>query len=85
MRNSMRTVLAQMGTARRLRVLAWVAESGLPNPHTVLGTFLEVDASGSGRALRDSLRSHYRRALLARMFAPERMEQVMAACREQAL
>ena len=31
----------------------------------------------------DSLRTHYRRALLARMFASERIEQVMAACREK--
>lgn len=84
MRDSMRAVLAQMGTARRLRVLAWIAESGLPHPHTVLSTLLEVDASGSGRALRDSLRNYYRRAVLARMFASERIEQVMAACREEA-
>lgn len=83
MRDSMRAVLAQMGSARRLRVLAWLAEAGLPDTHAVLGTLLEMDASGSGRALRDSLRSHYRRALLARMFVPERIEQVMAACREK--
>ena len=59
-------------------------KSGLPNPHTVLGTVLEVDASGSGRALRDSLRSHYRRALLARMFA--RADRASdGACRENAV
>jgi hypothetical protein len=73
-----RQTLAQIGQGRRLRLLHWLAEvPGLDDlPMTLLGS----DASDATRFLQAEIRNLHRRALLGRMFSPERITALLAAC-----
>lgn len=84
-RSGMRTVLGHASPARRARLLDWLSKAELPNRHLVTGGLLadkpgvppEADA---GRIARESLRQLNRGALLARLFAPERVTRLLATC-----
>jgi hypothetical protein len=75
---NVRQTLAQIGQGRRLRLLHWLAEiPGLDDlPETLLGS----DASEATRFLQAEIRNLHRRALLDRMFSPERIAALLAAC-----
>lgn len=75
----LRSALAQIGTARRLRLLEWLGEAGLPNGRALLAAM----GDGPGGAFqRAELAALERRAILARVFAPERVAELRAACAE---
>ncbi len=65
--NSLRAVLAQLGAARALRLLHWISEADLPEGGALLAGLLQ------------GLR---RKLVLARIFAPERLAALQAACTE---
>lgn len=83
-RDDLRGVLAQLGAARMLRVLDWLTESAAPDRRRVLEAVLESDPSGAGQALRAAIQDLNRQALLARIFAQDRLDALLAACRRAA-
>ena len=79
LRDDLTAVLAQLGAARMLRVMHWLAETGMPEVHTVMGALVQADSPGSN-ALRAAVDAVTRGALIRRMFAPERVSALEAAC-----
>lgn len=72
-------VLAQLGAARTLRILHWLAERDIPDCHRIIGGLLHDDRP-AGCALRAAVQAVLRRATLDRMFAPERIAALQTAC-----
>ena len=73
-----RHVLAQLGVARRLRLLQWFAETAEQEefPSRIIG-----DGQGeTGAFLRAELLRLHRRASLDRIFSPDRIAALLAAC-----
>lgn len=75
----LRSVLAQIGTARRLRLLEWLGEAGLPNGRALVAA---MGNGPDGAFQRAELAVLRRRAVLARVFAPGRIAELRAACAE---
>jgi hypothetical protein len=75
-----RAVLAQLGAARLMRLLHWLGENDAAAPEGMVPTLVAGDDE-IGRALRATIAAVTRRALLARIFAPERIAALEAACR----
>jgi hypothetical protein len=75
----LRAVLAQLGAARALRVLHWLAEVDLPDCNDVF-TALTLGSDPGGRALRATLDAATRVATVRRMFAPDRIAALERAC-----
>ena len=78
-RDDVRAVLAQLGAARLLRLLHWLPERGVPECNLVIAALIE-GVSPEARALRAALAALTRRAVLRRMFDPERIALLTAAC-----
>jgi hypothetical protein len=78
--DDLHTILAQLGTARLLRLLHWLSETDTPECHAVV-TALVAGEDASGRALRAALNAAIRHTVLHRMFAPERVAALEDACR----
>ena len=76
--------LAQLGAARTLRILHWLTEADLPDGRHILSTLLRHD-SADGRALRALVQALRRKAVLSRIFAPERLAALEIACTESLL
>ena len=57
----------------------WLAETGMPEVHTVIGALVQADTPAAN-ALRAAADAVTRRALIRRMFAPERISALEAAC-----
>jgi hypothetical protein len=72
-------LLNELGTARKCLLLEWLARSHFPDHRALLAALL--DTPDAGPRLRASLLSLNRRALLARIFAPDRLRILLAACR----
>jgi len=79
LRDDLTAVLAQLGAARVLRVMHWLAETGMPDVHNVMGALMQAN-SRPARTLRATIDAVTHRALVRRMFAPERITAVEAAC-----
>ncbi len=79
--NSLRAVLAQLGAARALRLLHWISEADLPEGGALLAGLLQADDE-AGAALRTAVEGLRRKLVLARIFAPERLAALQAACTE---
>lgn len=75
---NVRTALAQIGQGRRLRILTWLA--GLPDFAGFASALVGEDNSQATQFLRAEIRNLHRRALLDRMFSPERIAALLAAC-----
>ncbi len=82
--SDLRSLLAQFGAARSVRLLHWLTESGLPDADKVLQALLRGQTDGSN-ALRGLLGALRRRAVLDRIFAPERLAALESACRDTLL
>ncbi|TDH62371.1 hypothetical protein E2C06_12240 [Dankookia rubra] len=80
---NLRAALAQSGMARRLRLLDWFGERGLPERNAVLA--LTMGAGPDGDFIRAELQALQRRALLARIYAPERLQMLLAACQPEGM
>ncbi len=80
-RDRLTAILAQLGAARLLRLLDWLSEAEFPEPRVLLEAVLRDDPAGTGQAVRQAVSALHRRALLARIFAPERRQALQQACR----
>ena len=79
--NNLRSVLAQLGAARALRILQWLSELDLPESRALLDAMLR-DRSSEGIALCALVDALRRRATLDRIFAPDRLTALERACTE---
>ena len=75
----LRSALAQFGAARTLRLLHWLAEVDLPDCHDVIATLTQGQDAGA-QALRATIEAVTRRAMVRRMFAPDRIAALERAC-----
>ena len=82
-RINLTAALAQSGMARRLRLLAWFGDDGLPERDAVLAA--AMGDGPDGEFIRHELTALQRRAALARIYAPERIQMLLAACRSEGL
>jgi hypothetical protein len=73
-----RQLLAQIGPGRRLRLLHWLAEA--TEPEGFADALIGRDHSEAARFLRSEIQTLHRRTLLDRMFSPERIAALLAAC-----
>ena len=80
-RDDLRAILARLDPERVLPLLHRLAAPDLPERREVLDGLLAGDPSGSGQALRATLQALHRRALLARIFHPDRVQALRRACR----
>lgn len=74
----LRAAITQVGPARRMRLLSWLAEAGLPDDDALLARLTGPGAAGD--FIRAELQALQRRALLASIFAPERIQALLNAC-----
>src|SRR5260370_19651410 len=79
LRDDLRAILARLGAARLLRFLHWLAEIEIPDCHAVISTLVAGDDATS-HALRAAITAVTRRALLRRIFAPDRIAALQIAC-----
>jgi hypothetical protein len=75
----LRPVLAQLGAARLLRILHWALEHELPDSHGIIPRLLTGDDAET-RALLAALCALTRRIILHRIFLPQRIAALEAAC-----
>jgi hypothetical protein len=79
LRDDLSAVLAQIGAARLMRLLHWLAEIEIPECHAVFAALVGGDDT-NGQALRAAISAVTRRALLRRIFAPDRITALQIAC-----
>ena len=79
LRDDLCAVMAQLGAARLMRLLHWLAEVDLPGCDAVISALVGGD-DATGHALRAAIAAVTRRALLRRIFAPDRIAALHAAC-----
>jgi hypothetical protein len=79
LRDDLSTVLAQLGAARLMRLLHWLAEIEIPDCHAVIAALIASDDT-TGQALRAAVAAVTRQALLRRIFARDRIAALQAAC-----
>jgi hypothetical protein len=78
-RDDLHVVMAQLGAARLMRLLHWLAEIDLPDCPSVISALVGGD-DATGHALRAAIAAVTQRALLRRIFAPDRIAALHAAC-----
>jgi hypothetical protein len=74
----LRDVLTQMGAARQCRILDWLGERGLIDSPLIAAALVSGD-SPEATSLRAAIRACARRALLSRLFAPDRLAALHSA------
>ncbi|MDT8350998.1 hypothetical protein RQ769_14475 [Roseomonas mucosa] len=79
-----REVLAQLGVARMLRLVEWLDGVAGGAAGDVQALLLRSDTTEAGRFIRTVLDALHRQELLARIFAPERLQALLSACGESA-
>ena len=81
---ALQTVLAHLTPSRRLAILGWLDEAGLPAKHEVLGLIWADTPGGTapnpGQIVRRSLQHLHRAECVRRIFAPERIAHLSALC-----
>ena len=80
LRDDLRAVMGQLGFPRVLRLLDWLMQTGLPESDAILAAVLEPDPSGIGQYLQAALAGAAKPPLLERIYAPDRLAALMAAC-----
>jgi hypothetical protein len=80
LRDEFRALMGQLGFPRTLRLLHWLMQAGLPEGDAVLAAVLEPDPSGIGQYLQAILAGAAKPTLLERIYAPDRLAVLMAAC-----
>lgn len=85
---ALQTALAHLTPQRRLDILGWLDEAGLPAKHEVLG-LIWADTPGSttpnaGQIVRRSLQHLHQAECVRRIFAPERIAHLSALCKGDA-
>jgi hypothetical protein len=79
LRDDLTAVLAQLGAARLMRLVHWLAEAEIPDCHAVIAALIGSD-DAAGEALRAAVAAVTRRALLRLIFAPDRIAALRIAC-----
>jgi hypothetical protein len=79
-RDDLRTLLGQLGTPRTLCLLDWIIDAGLPETDAILGAVLAPDETGTGQFLQATLSLAARSPLLERLYGPDRLAALLAAC-----
>lgn len=79
-----REVLAQLGVARMLRLVEWLDGAAGGAAHNAQALLLRSDTTEAGRFIRTVLDALHRQDLLGRIFAPERLQALLAASGEPA-
>ena len=79
-RDDLSAVMGQLGFPRTLRLLDWLMQIGLPEADAILAAIMAPDPSGTGQHLQAALVDAARPTLLERIYAPERLAALMAAC-----
>jgi hypothetical protein len=72
LRPCLQTVLAQLGTARALRLVHWLSEQEIPELHLIVAGLTAGDRA-EAQALRHAITRVLRRGTLRRTFAPDRV------------
>ena len=80
LRDDLRAVMGQLGFPRVLRLLDWLMQAGLPESDAILAAVLAPDPSGIGQYLQAALAGAAKPPLLERIYAPDRLAALMAAC-----
>ena len=75
----MRAIMPQLGAARALRLLHWLAEVEVPECNDVI-VALTQGQDANAKALRATVETITRVATVRRMFAPERIAALEIAC-----
>jgi hypothetical protein len=73
-RSAFQSVLAQLGSARLLRLLDWLSEPGKSSRHSLLTALFTPGAGDASQAVQSSIQFLTRRSLIDRMTASERMD-----------
>ena len=79
-----REVLAQLGVARMLRLVEWLDGAAGEAADNAQALLLRSDTTEAGRFIRTVLDALHRQDLLGRIFAPERLQALLAARGEPA-
>jgi hypothetical protein len=79
-KSAFQTVLAQLGDARLVRLLAWLSAPGHATRHALLAGLLTPGAGDAGQAIASILQSLNQRTLILRMIGDERIETLHAVC-----
>ena len=79
LRDDLRAVMAQLGAARLMRLLRWLAEIDSPACLAVISALVGGD-DATGDALRAAIAAVTRPALLRRIFASDRIAALHGAC-----
>lgn len=74
-------VMANLDGGRRLRLLHWLTSAGFEQPHEIIN-LLTSPTTPSGHALLRWITALLRREQLDRLFSPERVQTLQAACRK---
>jgi len=74
-------VLAKIGPARQLRILAWLAESKLPNKKSPLDQILDE----SDGLLRKTILAVHRKTIISQLFKSDRVAKLILACRKASI
>ena len=80
----LRTVMGQLGVPRILCLIDWIMQGGLPEASLVLGAVLAPDPDGNGQFIQAMLSDCVRPPLLERLYAPDRLSALLAACQPSA-
>lgn len=73
--------MAHLDSGRRLRLLHWLTSAGFEQPHEIIN-LLTSPTTPNGHALLRWVAALLRREQLNRLFSPERLEILQAACRK---
>ena len=80
----LRQIMAQLGIGPTVRLFGWIAKGDIPDPDAVISGLCTADPTGSGQFLQAALAEAGRPALLERLFASERLADLLTACTQVA-
>ncbi len=80
-KTAFRTVLAQLGDARLIRLMEWLSTPDHPTRHELLAGLLTPGTTDSSQAIAVIYRALTRRTILQRMIGDERIGSLYAVCR----
>ena len=75
----LRQIMAQLGIGPTVRLFWWIAKGDIPDPDAVISGLCTDDPTGSGQFLHATLAEAARPVLLSRLFASERLVDLLTA------
>ena len=78
-RGELQQIMAQLGIGWAVRISGWIAEHRLADADAIVAGLFAADPTGSGQFLHASLAEAARPVLLSRLFAPERLADLLEA------